>query len=97
MKHLRIDAGKGQYSIDGEKWIDIDRIVKSDLLKLIDLALGAVFEMDPYVRESIPNPAHDIIYRNLFSKLNELVTNKDRFRDESQQLYRESLQKYRAT
>lgn len=95
MKHLRIKEGKGQCSIDGVIWTDLDKIGKDDVLKLVDLALSDGFSMDPYQRELIPNPAHEIIYRNLHTKLEELVVKKERFRDESQQLYREAIQKYR--
>jgi hypothetical protein len=94
MKHLRIDSGKGQYSIDGTVWTDLDKLGKDDLFKLIDLALADNFEMDSYVKEQIPNPAHEVIYRNLSTKLTELLGKRDRFRDESQQLFREALMKY---
>jgi hypothetical protein len=96
MKHLKIEGGKGHYSIDGTTWSEIDRIGKDDILELVNLATTSDFELDPYNREQIPNPAHEIIYRNLASKFTDLIASKDRFRDESQQLYREALQKYRA-
>ena len=96
MKHLRIESGKGQYSIDGENWADIDKIQKADMLILIDHALKDDFIMDTYARDRIQNPAHEIIYRNLHAKLAELTTKRERFHDESQQLYREAIQKYRA-
>jgi hypothetical protein len=96
MKHLRIDSGKGQYSVDGTNWIDLDKLGKDDLVKLLDLALTDGFEMDTYVKEQIPNPAHEVIYRNLSTKLTELLEKRERFRDESQQLFREALLKYQA-
>jgi len=95
MKHLRITEGKGQYSIDGYNWTDMDKIDKSELLKLVNMALTAEFIMEPYNKELIRNPAHEIIYRNIYAKLEELVTKKDRFKDESEQLYREAIQKYK--
>jgi len=96
MKHLRIDSGKGQYSVDGTSWIDLDKLGKNDLVKLIELALADGFDMDAYAKELIPNPAHEVIYRNLSTKLNELLGKRDRFRDESQQHFREALLKYQA-
>ena len=96
MKHLRIDSGKGQYSVDGVSWTDLDKLGKDDLVKLIDLALADGFEMDTYSKEQIPNPAHEVIYRNLSSKLTELLGKRDRFKDESQQHFREALLKYQA-
>lgn len=96
MKHLRIDSGKGQYSVDGTDWIDLDKLGKDDLVKLIDLTLADGFEMDAYARELIPNLAHEVIYRNLSTKLTELLGKRDRFKDESQQQFREALLKYQA-
>lgn len=96
MKYLRVDSGKGQYSVDGTDWIDLDRLGKDDLVKLIDLALEDGFEMDAYAKEQIPNPAHEVIYRNLATKLTELLGKRDRFKDESQQQFREALLKYQA-
>jgi hypothetical protein len=95
-KHLRVDSEKGQYSVDGTNWTDIDKIGKADLLRLMDLALRDDFEMDPYDKAKLANPAHEIVYRNLFSKLAELVTKKDRFKDESLRLYADALRKYRS-
>ena len=94
MKHLKIDANKGLYSIDGASWNEIDRIGKDDLLKLVDLALGEEFEMDAYNKDNLPNPAHEIVYRNLHAKLADLQARKERFKDESQQLYRDAIRKY---
>lgn len=96
MKHLRIDSGKAQYTLDGQNWADIDTIQKSDILILVDHALRGDFSMDDYIRDQIKNPAHEIIYRNLHTKLHELTNKKERFHDESQQLYKDALQKYRA-
>ena len=96
MKHLRIENNKGQYSIDGKLWLDLEVITKDDLLKLVDLALDDEYLMDDYEKEKLPNPAQEIIYRNIFTKLSELVEKKERFKDESQQYYKEALLKYRS-
>jgi hypothetical protein len=96
MKHLRINSGKGQFSIDGSAWTDIDRIGKDEILALVHLATSADFDLDQHDRDLIQNPAHEIIYRNLAMKFTELSSARDRFRDESQHLYREALQKYKA-
>jgi hypothetical protein len=95
MKHLRIESKSGQFSVDGSNWKNIDEIGKEEILKLVDLAMTSDFEMDPYDSALLPNPAHDIIYKNLSTKFSELVASRDRFRDECQALYREALEKYR--
>ena len=58
--------------------------------------LKATGEMCPLdqMKKEISNQAHQIIYSNLFEKFSDLLTNKNRFLDESEQLYREALQKY---
>jgi hypothetical protein len=94
MKHLKISDNKGHFSIDGEGWEELDKIEKDDLLKIVDLALGDAFEMDPFDKEALGNQAHRVIYKNLWEKLTELADGADRFKDESENLYREAIEKY---
>lgn len=96
MKHLKIESGKGQYSINGTIWIDLDVITKDDLLKMMELTLDDDFIIDDYDKEKLPNPAQEIMYRNIHSKLKELFQKRERFRDESQQYYKDALLKYRS-
>ena len=95
MKYLRINSEKGQFSINGSEWSDLDLISKHDLLHLMKLALQDDFLMDPYDKLLLPNPAQEIIYRHIFEKLTELNSKKESFKDESQMLYSEALQKYK--
>ena len=62
----------------------------------MDFALADGFEMDSYDRTKLANPAHEIVYRNLHSKLAELITKKDRFKDESLRLYADAIRKYKS-
>lgn len=75
---------------------ELDKIKKDDLLYLLDIATNSQeeFEMDDPNELIIGNPAHDIIYRNLYDKFVELRHNKTRFLDESEALYKDALQKY---
>jgi hypothetical protein len=57
MKHLRIESGKGQYSIDGIIWKDLDTITKDELLQMIDLTMEDDFTIDEYDKNKLPNPA----------------------------------------
>ena len=82
MKHLRIENGKGQYSIDGTNWKDLDIITKDELLNIMECALNDDFEFDEYDKALLPNPAQEIIFRNIFTKIKELITKKERFKDE---------------
>lgn len=95
MKYLRINSGKGEFSVDGSNWSDIDKIGKEDLLRLMSLSLKENFEMDPYDKTLLPNPAQEIVYRNLHGKLGDLCGTKERFKDESQRLYSEAIRKYK--
>jgi len=64
------------------------------LIALLELALGDEFEMDDYVADLLPNPAQQIVYKHIHEKLKDLESNKDRFRDESENLFKESIVKY---
>lgn len=95
MKHLRISDGQGHYMISDEQWKSVDKLDKEDLLKLAYLALDEGYEMDEYSDETLKNPAHQIIYKNIYDKLLILSNNKERFKDESGQKFKNAYDKYR--
>jgi len=94
MKYLKIENNKGYYCLEENHWLEIDKINKNDLMILIDKAIETEFEMDKFNQENIANKAHQIIYRNLYEKFTELLENKNRFKDESEQLYKNAFEKY---
>ncbi|MCB2310619.1 hypothetical protein LGL55_05715 [Clostridium tagluense] len=95
MKYLKLEDNKGLYTINGDEWKGIDKINKDDLMKLLDLAISSEeFEMDKYDKDMIRNPAHEIIYGNIYIKFIELLNNKVRFKDESERMYKEAIDKY---
>jgi len=94
MKILEIKDSKGFFSSDGKKWIPIDEIDKENLMNLVNLVLESSVEMDEYNEGSIGHQAHQIIYKSIHGKLMTLQGNKDKFRDESDRLYLESIEKY---
>ena len=71
MKYLMIDRSQGFYKTDKEepKMPPIDQITKEDLLKLLDLCVGEDFEMDVFDAKNLKNAAHQIIYKNIYLKL----------------------------
>jgi hypothetical protein len=98
MKYLKIEDNKGFfYKVESETstWIEIDQIGKDDLLNLLNKAIGDDFEMDAYSEENLANKAHQIIYKNLHEKFADLLSNKTRFKDESENLYKVALEKYK--
>lgn len=99
MKFLIIEHGQAQYTIDPNvpASTKIDQISKDDLLKLLELCLTEdSFEMDPYDDSKLQNKAHQIIYKNLYQKLDDVMKQRVRFSDEKTVLYRAAITKYSA-
>ena len=95
MKYLKIEGNKGLFSKEPDQWVELDQISKDDLLKLLNKAIQSEdFDMDQYDASLIGNKAHQIIYRHLYQKFNELKENSSRFKDESEQLYKSAIEKY---
>lgn len=98
MKYLKIDKDKAFYLKDKnqpDNWEEIDKIGKEDLLKLLDYATNEEFELDSYEETLLANKAHQIIYKHLFEKFASFLSNKDRFKDEANNLYKEAIEKYK--
>ncbi|MDD9723735.1 hypothetical protein PVW51_23815 [Sulfitobacter sp. PR48] len=97
MKILKIDNGNGFFYLDqGGDWQPIDTIDKTALLKLLDVYLENDVAMDSPDDQSLSNQAHAIIYRGIFDKLSQLADEKSRFKDESETLYLDEMEKYAA-
>ena len=98
MKYLKIEDNKGYFLKAGDstpgEWIEIDKVNKDDLMKLLNKAVDTEFDMDEYSEEILGNKAHQIIYKRLYEKFNELISSKDSFKDESESLYKPALEKY---
>jgi len=94
MKYLKIDDNKGFYQLEPDTWKEIDKINKDDLMVLLDKAIDTEFEMDDFEIEKVANKAHQIIYKNLYERFSELIDYKNRFKDESGQLYKSAIEKY---
>ncbi len=97
MKLLTIDAHKGHFlGLKGEKQ-PIDLLTKEDLLRLVDLTLTeADVEFDPYDEASLPNQAHQIIYKNVYAKRTHLHGRRSEFIDESERLFLVEYANYRS-
>ncbi|MGF1807261.1 hypothetical protein L4C31_18650, partial [Aliivibrio sifiae] len=79
MKCLKIDNGKGVFSLDGESWKALDEISKEDVLAIVNKCLEDSFEMDDPLEATVHNKAHEIIYKNLYAKFIELNSQRTRF------------------
>lgn len=70
-------------------------ISKDDLLTLLKIAISEEsFEMDPYSTESVHNAAHQIIYKNIYQKFEDIRLHRVSFEDEKVNLYRTAINKY---
>lgn len=97
MKCLKINNGKGEFSTDGITFKSIDAIAKDDILSLLETALDPAqeLEMDTYTAEAFTNPAHKVIYENIYNKFESLKSNKAQFTSEISELYQEAYDKYK--
>ena len=95
MIYLKNEAGKCYY-YKNDKYYEIDKIDKDDILNLIDAATdeSIVFEMEPLSEKFEGNEAQKIIYSKLYEKFQDLVENRSRFREESERMYKEAIKKY---
>lgn len=97
MNYSKIENSKVYYRLeDGEDWVKIDQIDKEDLLVLLDKFISEEdFELEEFDEKSIKNDVHKIIYWDIYNKFKNLNDNKDRFKDESNNRFKEAFNKYR--
>lgn len=96
MKCLKIENGRGFFAQSSGEMQPIDKMTKDDILYLLSVATNpeGEFEMDSLEDHELLNEAHKIIYRSLYSKFSELLSNKTRFVEESAATYKEAFDKY---
>lgn len=94
MKCMKIDHGKGYFSVNETDWELLENIDKNHILSIIQSCLKTSFEMDDYKEIVINNKAHQIIYSHLYDKFIELNQQRSKFKDESESLFRDALVKY---
>ena len=95
MKILKIENGNGFYRISEEaEWVEIDRIDKEGLMGLLDAFLTAEVEIDDIAETSLHNQAQQIIYKKIAEKLSALSDKRSKFKDESDRMYLNAIQKY---
>lgn len=94
MKYLEIENNKGYYYLNSQK-IEIDKIAKEDILELVKILMSEEdFTMDEFSEEKLQHGVHKIIYRNIYSKFQDLKNEKDSIIDEVNQDFQEAFQKY---
>lgn len=93
MKYLKIEDNKGLYW-DGKNYQEIDKINKDGLLVLLNVAEADDFELDSYDEKLIGNKAHQVIYENVYLKFEQFLNDKNLFKREVDNLYKEAIDKY---
>ena len=96
MKVLKIENHQGHFLTEEGGYETVDKIDKSILLRLVNLALEDDFEIDEYDEEELKNQSHQIIYKSVSEKLDELHQKRKQFRDESERLFLDEYEKYKA-
>lgn len=95
MKALKIEDHQGYFLADEGEYQPVDKIDKSVLIKLVNQALEDDFEIDEYDEAKLKNQAHQIIYKSISDKLNDLHKKRNEFRDESERLFQDEYEKYK--
>ena len=96
MKLLKIEASQGHFRDATGKYKPIDKIAKEDLLQLITWTLQEKeVDFDAYDENAIKNQAHQIVYKSVVQKLQDLRGRKQEFIDESERLFLKEYEKYR--
>ena len=98
MKLLKIDSNQGYFLGASGEYKPIDKIGKEELLQLVTWTLDEKeAEFDAYDENAIKNPAHQIVYKSVVQKLQDLRGRKQEFIDESERLFLKEYEKYRDT
>ncbi len=97
MKLLKIEDNKGCYFVTQDKFATVDKITKDDILRLVSLTLdmNQEVEFDEYNDDDLKNKAHQIIYKSIVEKLQELKKRRKEYTDESERLYLTEYERYR--
>jgi len=95
MKALKIENNQGYFLTEKYDYETVEKIDKTVLLKLVNLALQDNFEIDVYDENELRNQAHQVIYKSISEKLSDLHQKRNQFRDESERLYLDEYEKYK--
>jgi hypothetical protein len=97
MKLLKIEDKAAHFYVDESTFKPIDKIGKDDLLRLVELTLMADnVSFDPYDELTLPNQAHQVIYKNVLAKLEGLRERRSEFTDGAARLFLADYEKYKS-
>ena len=94
IKILKIESGKGYFLDKTEAFIEVDKIDRDSLFNIVSLVLDNDVCADEYKDELISNKVHQIIYKDLLNKINELKKNKSALIENATSKYNSIILKY---
>lgn len=98
MKLLKIENSCGFFLQQNGDYCTVDKISKEELLRLVEIVLSdVVVDFDAYDENTMQNHAHQVIYKSVFLKLQELLERKQEFVDESARLYLDDYNSYKTS
>lgn len=96
MEYTKIRDNKVYFCLEEDEWKEITEIEKDDILELLKkFKLNEKFDIAEYDDAKIKNQAHNIIYKSIYEKFQELKINSDEIKDNHNNRYREILSKYK--
>lgn len=97
MTLLKVENNKGKFSTDGLNFVEIEKISKDDILKIFEKVLNEdsiIIEESNDEDKKINSPAQEIIYDNIYEKVNEIINEKDEINSFDDDEYYIAIRKY---
>lgn len=96
MKILKIENGEGYYySIKQNAYFAINNIDKDALLELVKYVINNDdFEIDLYEQDCVKNNVQQIVYKDIYEKINQLKKEKTTILNEIEEEFSKSKKKY---
>lgn len=97
MNYIKIEGNSVHFRLKEEdEWKAISEIQGMDILALLKASIeNDEFQIDEYKDELIRNEAHNIIYKSIYEKINEIIINKENILDENSQRYKDIIEEYK--
>ncbi len=96
MNYTKIDNNSVFFRLlETDEWKSISEIQGNDIIILLEKCLeDESFKMVEYDSDSIRNEAHNIIYKSIYTKIQEILLDKKNILDENSQRYKKIIEKY---
>lgn len=96
MKLLKIENDKGWFLDNANNYQTVDQINRQDLLRLVGATLSEVTaEFDSYDEAILKNHAHQVVYKSIVGKLEDLAGRRQAFTDDSKRLFLSEYERYK--